>query len=409
MRILNSIGLLPCIVLVLGAQVARAQSPEAAPAAKPTPAQSNPGAPPAGVPSTKEPRPGTTPASPPDAGEPKPVAPSTGLPTPDPAPGAPAAGLPVQETSPSAGQPIPGAAPSTTPPAGQTGPVTKPEAGNSHPYKPILVRPPLGTDPNANQHPAAGIEQPNANSRGPVTEPISSNNYLQINTDRVRRILVLRKLLALGMRSSDIASALPMLRSLRDINGAPNIDPAAAVEAEYQALLAAEPGKTLPESSAYKLTDAAQYYRDTQAKIWSSLEKKLGNAKAEGIRALIGQDGSNVRFQYDPNSNPDPNLVGKGHVTFMQGEFASGTATVVTETEPGKYVLSTQDGKIISKYDGPLSAAPSYFQRNRFNDRRGIYSQPLTVPYNPDTIHMSLSELIDLMEEKLRVMGRRAM
>jgi len=71
MRILNSIGLLPCIVLVLGAQVARAQSPEAAPAAKPTPAQSNPGAPPAGVPSTKERRPGTTPASPPDAGEPE--------------------------------------------------------------------------------------------------------------------------------------------------------------------------------------------------------------------------------------------------------------------------------------------------------------------------------------------------
>jgi hypothetical protein len=216
--------------------------------------------------------------------------------------------------------------------------------------------------------------------------------------------------LGLGFRSSDIANALPLLRNLRDISGSPNIDPEAAVEAEYQALLAAEPGTALPESSAYKLTDAAEYYRDAQAKIWSSLVRKLGNTKAEGLRALIGQDNSNVRFQYKPTQSLDTSSLGKGHVTFMPGQTtaAPGKATIVTEPEPGKYVLSSQDGKIIAQYDGPLSTAPSYFQRNRFNDNNGIYSQPINVPYNPNTVRMSLPELIQLLEEKLRVMGARS-
>jgi hypothetical protein len=250
-----------------------------------------------------------------------------------------------------------------------------------------------------------GAAGPEPYFKGPIAVPHAGNNYLQINTDRIRRILVLRKLLSLGLRSSDIANALPMLRNLRDINGSPNIDPAAAVEAEYQALLAAEPGAALPESSAYKLTDAAQYYRDVQAKIWGSMSKKIGSSKAEGLRALIGQDNSNVRFQYKATSNYNLNSSNKspeGIVSFTPGEFA-GTATILTEPEPGKHVISTPDGKIIAQYNGPLSKAPSYFQRNRDGSR--LISQSVAVPYNPDTVHMSLPELIDLLEEKLQAMG----
>lgn len=109
--------------------------------------------------------------------------------------------------------------------------------------------------------------------------------------DRARRILVLRRLLKLGFTAGDSAEALHLLRIYRDIHTSMQDAPEKALDEEYRELLEAEPGDTLPPSSIPLMENIERGIREAQIKIGSSLGVTLGRSKAEGLMAMIEDDG----------------------------------------------------------------------------------------------------------------------
>jgi hypothetical protein len=358
---------------------------------------------------------------------------------------APAAGLPGGDTE--AGQGSAAPAPS----AGTPGPTSIPaQAGEAS----TGIALPLGSPQlNANQRkpeaatettPLIGQSQPGALYR--------LDGRSQHMLDRLRRVLVLRQLLALGFTSADIAAALPLLRNLRDINTAPPADPDRAIEDEYRALLRANPGDPLPPNSVAKITDAAHYYRDEQAKIWNSLQRRIGARKADGLRTLLGQERVEVienivdpnglsRFRDGGGSVPPgadkpqelrfapeapgtregliltqpgglPALSGDGAQTteprsgagspdlLVQPGMQPPGASLFPDEKDGRRDLRSLPDKGMGKGNAlstPADKAAIDLRTARENQRAGKFQQ--------STIRISLSELIELLQEKLDAMG----
>lgn len=116
-----------------------------------------------------------------------------------------------------------------------------------------------------------------------LRDPRSQRMY-----DRLRRIMVLRQLLSLGITTSDVSGALPVLESLRDLDQAESSDPERALDLEYRALLEAEPGSSLPMNSGLKMAEFARNAHEAQAKWRDRLVRTVGRRKAEGLMRLLG-------------------------------------------------------------------------------------------------------------------------
>ncbi len=267
--------------------------------------------------------------------------------------------------------------------------------------------------------------------------------------DRTRQILVLRRLLALRFSADDIAVALPLLRRLNDIKAAPTIDPETALEREYEALLAARPGDSLPASSAVKITDAARYYREEQSKIWSEMARRIGKSKADGLYNLLGQQdqvslplynrpvekpsssGAPASSDYNTRSlpqlvvpddaavgNPDlvpsdgvarPGAYQRRPLSLPEADSSDtappGISTQVPTSDPRNHRAATptrdqyQNDPLLPTVEAPRN----YVGRRALPDRPSDYS---LLVYSSTTIRISLSELIDLMQTKLSVMSR---
>jgi hypothetical protein len=254
----------------------------------------------------------------------------------------------------------------------------------------------------------------------------------QHTLNRLRRVLVLRQLLTLGFTTGDIAATLPLLRSLRDISTPPPADPDQAIEEEYKALLLASPGNPLPPSSAVKITDAARYYREEQAKIWGGLGRKLGSRKAEGLRALLGQERIEVLGQIvDPDVNrlqvptltpggsnplegatdgpartPDTSAPLPGDVGGVPGDLA---AQPIPEAPPVQLSIAKKGGESIPRsVPNPRRSASASRPTPGEQYLEGIRSARDTQrqsKFQPASVRISLTELIDLMQEKLEAMS----
>jgi len=212
-----------------------------------------------------------------------------------------------------------------------------------------------------------------------VASLVTSVNLVM--TDRTRRIMALRQLLKLGFSKEDIETALPLLQRLRDIKTPPPTDPEKAMDEEYQALLKAKPTEPLPPSSTEKIMDAARYYRTEQTKIWTEMTQRLGKSKSDGLDDLTGYSkGSFFSMTWTPRLA----LSSSYSVNYYPTSKPSPTQ------KPGDARLETVPPP---KAEKPTVVSPA----NSAKDVRVMFSST--------TVRISLNELIDLMQEKLKAMS----
>ncbi len=262
-------------------------------------------------------------------------------------------------------------------------------------------------------------------------------NNASHNISLVRRIVVLRQLVSAGFSTSDIANAIHVLRGLRDAKSAPTVDPEMAMREEYQALLKASPGTPLPPSSAVTVADAARYYQDAHLKVWTALARRLGRGKADVLRRLLGQDaaaplGTVLSGLPIPAVSAAPNMPvvrnqksgkrGRTVIAPVDPEVTlSGPAGVPPPGEPSGPASVKSPPAVLALPATPSNLSPPQPEPALPGGLiQAIPGAPATigpVPWiamsvveslSPNTVRISLDELIELLQEKLDVMTKGA-
>ncbi len=278
---------------------------------------------------------------------------------------------------------------------------------------------------------------------------------------KTREILALRQMLALHITAQDISVALPALRELRDAEKALEREASKILEDEKRALLAAQPDDPQPQAGEDRLRQAMERYRQQQDRIWQSLERSIGRAKAEGLLRLNGLSGpESGRFgpgiyggAASGGTSSDRFRVGGpgvGYGGVDRGQGRSGYGTPSGGTRPGGPPRGTSDeadptlrppGQAPDRLpdeaptprpstrsplqapdrlpsDAPVPSQPGYPSGGRRTVGPAARANRVQTPYAPSSPevptvaapafqpHLSLSELVDLLEQKQAAMRR---
>lgn len=245
--------------------------------------------------------------------------------------------------------------------------------------------------------------------------------------DRTRRIMVLRQLLTLGFTQADIETALPLLRRLHDLKSPKPMDPEKAMDEEYQALLKAGPKDPLPPNSALKIMDASRYYQEEQTKIWAEMAQRLGKTKSEGLFHLLRQDGNVFHYTVPVASGKDTYTVEQHYsATFTDPRnriVASRrldpptTVKRVDQTKSTQAVPPATEKPVETKPVPVDPATKSGGEDTHQADEKPVppvatVKTPTELNYSTTNIilsslttHISLTDLIDLLQEKLKAMS----
>ena len=271
---------------------------------------------------------------------------------------------------------------------------------------------------------------------------------------KTRRVVALRKMLALKLAQRDLEKALPILKQMDESNLKAPVNPEKALDEEYQALLKANPGDKLPPSSSGSMLGAAAESVSDHKKLVSELEKEIGKQKSEGLLALINNqssinftttfnNGVNV-YQYNDNWNgsklnytqvlPKTTYSIKSRILKSDGAKAS-TKDNKPTSEIDELTITTEDGKEGEKEERVIITAPengdstdgaqkrvkvlngstlkSYPEKRTFvtqtmktdgKNRTGI--QMRNAFQSSSLSRISLKEMISLIEAKLEAMKK---
>ncbi len=235
--------------------------------------------------------------------------------------------------------------------------------------------------------------------------------------DRTRRIMVLRQLLTLGFTQADIQTALPQLHRLHDLKSPKPMDPEKAMDEEYQALLKASPKDPLPPNSALKIMDASRYYQEEQAKIWGEMAQRLGKTKSEGLSHLLRQDDNLLHYALRVANNsvrlPDmrypavaPRLFDPSRpATSVEKPKSAQAVPPVTENPGEARPVPASPATRAGGEDTHQPDQKSVSSVVTGKTTTGLNYATTGIILSSLTTHISLTDLIDLLQEKLKAMS----
>ena len=166
----------------------------------------------------------------------------------------------------------------------------------------LPIGPPPGEGPEFGQQrqfggpPGGGFPQ-----QGPM---FGMNAPMPEMAKKMVAIMALREILELRLTAKDISASIPHLRELRDAEKALQTKSEQILEEEKRALLAAGPDTSPPPPVGDKMQQAAERFRDQQARAWDSVANAIGREKAGGLRGLTEPGGGLQPGQYPPPGNP---------------------------------------------------------------------------------------------------------
>jgi hypothetical protein len=159
--------------------------------------------------------------------------------------------------------------------------------------------------------------------RGPMGTPAGMMSPLFATPETAGKmvsIMALRQINAVGMTPRDLGAALPILRSMRELEKNTDARLNQILDEEKRALLAAPPNAPFPPDSGQRVQMITESYRQQMDGAWMALTKGIGPDKAGLLRSLIeggpmmgmngpmppGGFGVGPNFPGAPNGQPQP-------------------------------------------------------------------------------------------------------
>jgi hypothetical protein len=263
-------------------------------------------------------------------------------------------------------------------------------------------------------------------------------------------IMALRMIHQQRFSTDDLKAALPILKQIRDAEKALEAQSNEALDEEKRALLAARPDSPPPPGAGEKMEAAHRKFAESHQRGWESLHRAIGDEKAGLLQGFVGQ-GPGMMDPFGGPMGPGPGgpglqpgqprpgrgpRAGRGPAVgapdqpggppqfgappqqpgdgFQAGQFAPGAGVsppaVGIPAVPGDGdpfqapPQGVRPGQQFPGAGGPQGLRPGQ-QRFRNNNpfggpMPGAGGMPGGGP------HMSLSELIDLLSQKLTAMGK---
>jgi len=225
---------------------------------------------------------------------------------------------------------------------------------------------------------------------------------------KMSTIMALREMLEMGLTARHISTALPVLKELQAAEKTLKEQSERLLEAEKQTLLAAQPDDPLPADSGEKMRKLMENYREKQESLWGTLSKSLGENRINRLRALLGQ-GAARPFQLRGGQPLGPEGLVRPGIQ-PPGDDAGGVRP--DDPEGGFPPAAGAPGAFGGRQGGPAAPRPPGQPGGRQGGGRAApppFPQPGPFipgwsPFGPP--HLTLAELIDLMEQKLAALRR---